>query len=89
MPNPGVAWDGREVFVMGSVCSARATSCSPRLLAYDPATDALRRIDLAKAPIAPQQQLSLIAWSGTDLVFSTTGLANLQDPDRPVRPDHG
>ena len=78
MPGPGVVWDGHDVWVMGSVCKAHATSCSPTLLAYDPATDALRRIDLAKAPIAPQQQLALIGASGTDLVFSTTGLANMR-----------
>lgn len=78
MPGPGVAWNGDEVFVMGSVCAARATSCLPTLLAYNPATDVLRKIDLAKAPIAPQQQLKLIGVSGTELVFSTEGLANLR-----------
>jgi len=77
MPSPGVVWDGHEVFVAGSVCVKRS-SCSPTLLAYDPATDALRKIDLAKAPIAPQQQLKLIGLSGTDLVFSTVGLANVR-----------
>ena len=81
MPSPGVTWAGHEVFVMGSACAphvpgAVTTSCSPTLLAYDPATDVLRKIGLTKAPIAPQQQLSLIGSSGSDLVFSTVGLAN-------------
>ncbi|HLG08765.1 MAG TPA: hypothetical protein VI409_08890, partial [Gaiellaceae bacterium] len=83
MPSPGLVWDGHEAFVMGSVCAERVpgaltTSCSPTLLAYDPATDALRTIDLAKAPIAPQQQLKLIGVSGTDLVFATEALAKLR-----------
>jgi len=78
MPSTGVVWDGREAFVMGSVCAEYLSSCSPTLLAYNPATDALRTIDLAKAPIAPQQQLKLIGVSGTDLVFATEGLANMR-----------
>jgi hypothetical protein len=78
MPSPGVVWDGHEVFVMGSVCARYRSSCSPTLLAYDPATDALRTIDLTKAPIAPQQQLKLIGVSGTDLVFSTEALAEIR-----------
>ena len=73
LPSPGVVWDGRELFVMGAVCASR-TSCSPTFLAYDPATDALRTIDLAKAPIVPEQQLTLIGWSGTDVVFTTVGV---------------
>jgi len=76
MPSPGVVWDGHEVWVMGSVCARHLSSCSPTLLAYHPAADALRKIDLSRAPIAPQQQLRLIASSGSDLVFSTVGLAN-------------
>ena len=76
MPGPGAVWDGQEVFVMGSVCSGRvpATSCSPTLLAYDPATNALRKIDLTKAPIVKEQQLTLVGWSGTNLIFSTVGV---------------
>ena len=77
MPSPGVAWDGREVFVMGSVCAQYHTSCSPTLLAYDPATDALRKIDLTKAPIAPPQ-LKLIGVNGSDLVFATEALAMIR-----------
>ena len=78
MPSPGVVWDGDEVFVMGSVCTQSNASCSATLLGYNPATDALRKIDLTKAPVAPQQQLKLIGVSGSDLVFSTEGLANLR-----------
>jgi len=78
MPSPGVAWDGHEVFVMGTVCANYRSECSPTLLAYDPATDALRKIGLSKAPVAPQQQLRLIGVSGRDLVFSTEGLANMR-----------
>ena len=77
MPSPGVVWDGHEVFVMGSVCD-NPSSCSPTLLGYDPVTDALRKIDLSKAPIAAQQQLTLIGVSDGDLVFSTEGLANMR-----------
>ena len=77
MPSPGVVWDGHEVFVMGTVCK-NPSSCSPTLLAYDPATDVLRKIDISNAPIAAQQQLKLIGVSGSDLVFSTEGLANMR-----------
>ena len=77
MPSPGVVWDGHEVFIMGSVCR-NPSSCSPTLLAYDPATDVLRKIDISKAPIAAPQQLTLIGVSGSDLVFSTEGLANMR-----------
>jgi hypothetical protein len=75
IPSPGVVWDGHEVFVMGSVCAKYLSSCSPRLLAYDPATDALRTLDLAKAPNAPQ--LRLIGVNGSDLVFSTEAQAKV------------
>lgn len=78
MPSPGVVWDGHEVFVMGSVCTQYNASCSPTLVGYDPATDALRKIDLTKAPIAPQQQLKLIGESDGHLVLSTEGLANMR-----------
>ena len=76
MPAPGLVWDGREAFVMGSICTGHvpATSCSPTFLAYNPETDALRKINLGKAPIVPGQQLTLVGWSGTDLVFSTLGV---------------
>ena len=78
MPSPGVVWGGHEVFVMGSVCANYVSSCTPTLLAYDPATDALRTIDLGKAPVAPQQQLKLIGVTDNDLVFSTEALAKMR-----------
>ena len=74
MPGPGVVWNGREIFVMGSVCTHYLSSCSPRLFGYNPATDRLRTIDLAKVPIVKEQQLTLIGWSGTELVFTTAGV---------------
>lgn len=73
MPSPGVVWDGHEVFVMGTVCATYLSSCSPRLLAYDPATDALRTLAFAKALNVPQ--LRLVGVNGTDLVFSTEAQA--------------
>jgi hypothetical protein len=76
MPSPGVVWDGREVFVLGSVCAKYLSSCSPRLLAYDPASDALRTLELAKAPNAPQ--LKLIGVKGSDLVFSSEAQAKMR-----------
>jgi hypothetical protein len=76
MPGPGVAWDAQEVFVMGAVCAKYLSSCSPRLLTYDPSTGALRRISLATAPIVKEQQLTLVGRSGIDLVFSTVGVAS-------------
>ena len=58
----GAVWDGHEAFVSGVGL----------LLAYDPRTDKLRRIDLAQAPVEPQQrlQLSPIGWTGRELVLS-------------------
>jgi hypothetical protein len=78
MPSPSVVWNGQEVFVLGSVCAQYNTACSPTLLALDPATDALRKIDLSNAPIAGQQQLALIGVNDGNLVFSTEGLANMR-----------
>lgn len=60
--------------VLGSVCARSLSSCKPTLLAYDPATDTLRRIDLAKAPIVPGQRLTLVGRSGSELVFTTVGV---------------
>jgi hypothetical protein len=59
----GAVWDGHEAFVSGIGL----------LVAYDPRTDKLRRIDLAQAPVDPQQrlQLSPIGWTGRELVLST------------------
>jgi hypothetical protein len=82
MPGPGVAWDGDDAFVMGSVCAHYLSSCSPTLLAYNPATGALRRISLAKAPIVKEQQLKLLGRSGTELVFTTVGVPTNVNRDR-------
>ncbi len=43
------------------------------IVAFNPKTGKVRRIDLAQAPVEPQQraQLSAIGWTGTDVVFST------------------
>jgi hypothetical protein len=75
MPGPGVVWHRGELFVLGTVClGGGATDCSQALLAYDPSTDRLRRIDLAGAPIVPEQQLSLLGSSGGELVLSIVGV---------------
>ncbi|MDH5332802.1 MAG: hypothetical protein OEW65_02890 [Thermoleophilia bacterium] len=74
-PGASLTWSGSEAFLLGALCTER-TSCSPVFLAYDPATDALRRIDLAAAPIVPEQQLSLVGWSGTDVVFTIVGVSS-------------
>jgi hypothetical protein len=59
----GAVWDGREAFV-----SARGL-----LIAFNPKTDRVRRISIAKAHIALQEraQLDLIGWTGAEVVFST------------------
>lgn len=72
-PGAGMTWGGREAFLLCAVCQGRR-SCSSMFLAYDPATDGLRRIDLSKAPIVPEQQLSMVGWSGTDVVFAIVGV---------------
>lgn len=60
----GAVWDGHEAFV-----SDRGT-----LIAYNPASDALRRISLASATVDAQQrtQLTAIAWSGKEVVFTAS-----------------
>jgi hypothetical protein len=72
-PGASLAWSGHEGFLLGSVCADRA-SCSAVFVAYDPATDGMRTIDLAKAPIVREQQLSAIAWNGADVVFTIVGV---------------
>src|ERR1039458_3546017 len=59
----GAVWDGREAFV-----SARGL-----LIAFNPKTDRVRRISIAKAHIALQErsQLDPIGWTGAEVVFST------------------
>jgi len=68
------------VFVTGrrALCAPQRGSSCQRFrsvfLAYDPATDVLRTIDLAKAPLDAQQrsQLAPVAWTGTDVILATT-----------------
>jgi hypothetical protein len=74
LPGAALTWNGHEAFLLGSVCAERLTSCSSVLLGYDPATDALRTIDLSRAPITEEQQLSLVGWSGGKLVFTIVGV---------------
>lgn len=83
MPGSGVVWNGSEVFVKSAVCVER-TTCSPTLLAYDPASDALRTIDLAQAPIVKEQDLTLIGTSGAELVFATVGVPSNVNSGKPV-----
>jgi hypothetical protein len=76
----GAVWAGRELFVTGrqSLCPEGGAPCNrsrPVLLAYDPARDALRTVDLAQAPLDAQQKdaLTVIARHGTDVILATTG----------------
>jgi len=76
----GAVWGGHEVFVTGrqALCAPQRGSSCRRFrsvfLAYDPATDVLRTIDLAHAPLDAQQrsQLAPIAWTGADVILATT-----------------
>lgn len=75
-PN-GAVWSGSEVFVAGLVsqCPEQGSSCGryrPILMAYDPTTDATRRIDLTGAPIQRSRlsQLAPVAWTGSAIVLS-------------------
>jgi hypothetical protein len=69
----GAVWDGREAFVSGNVSDRRGRIVRAILLAFDPKSGALRRIDLGKAPLDSGQRarLSPIAWTGAEVVFST------------------
>ena len=89
MPSPGVAWDGDEVFVMVSVCAQSNVSCSATLLGYNPATDALRKIDLTKAPIAPRAaaEVDRREWQRPRVLDGRVG--EPEDLHRPLRPEHG
>jgi hypothetical protein len=76
----GAVWDGQEAFVIGkqSLCPQLGSSCQkfrPVFLAYHPATDSIRQINTRSAPVDAQQveQLTPIAWTGTEVVFSTAG----------------
>ncbi len=69
----GAVWDGREAIVSGTTYRP-GHSGGPILIAFDPTTGKLRRISLAKAPVDLQQrgQPNPIAWTGTEVVFSTS-----------------
>lgn len=80
-------WDGREAFVMGnlSLCPERGSACAerrPALVAYNPATDAVREIPLP----APSEtfgadsaaSLKLIGWTGSEVAFSTDAAGSIQ-----------
>lgn len=74
LPGGSLVWGGRNAFLLGAVCHAYNTACTSVLIAYDPATDALRTIDLSRAPIVKEQQLRLVAWTGSELVFTIEGV---------------
>jgi len=69
----GAVWNGREAFVSGTV-RRYPTVIRPIFFAFDPATGTLRRISLAKAPVDTEErgQLNPIAWTGTEVVFSSS-----------------
>ena len=76
----GAVWDGQEAFVIGrqSLCPQLGSSCTkfrPIFVAYDPATDTARPINVRSAPVGAKQleQLSPIAWTGSEVVFATIG----------------
>lgn len=73
----GAVWDGREAFVSGDLYH-HDRFAGPILLAFSPETDKVREIDLAKAPIAPNQrsQLDPVGWSGTEVVFWTGAVSS-------------
>lgn len=73
MPGARLVRGGREVFLLGSACQDLA-SCTPVFVAYDPTTDALRAIELDRAPLVPEQQLSMVGWSGAEVVFTIVGV---------------
>jgi hypothetical protein len=62
-------WDGQEVFLVGSLylCAQLDSRCQdtrPIFLAYDPATDVVRELDLdGRSALRP------LGWSGPDLVL--------------------
>ncbi len=72
----GAFWDGRQILAAGSLalCPEQGSGCSehrPVLVAYDPATDTRREIDLAGAPFAGDDVPHPVGWTGTELVFTT------------------
>ena len=81
MPN-GAVWDGREAIVMGRLVRYGQSEARPILVAYNPATDAVREIPLP----APSEtfgadsaaSLKLIGWTGREVVFSTDAAGSIQ-----------
>jgi hypothetical protein len=74
----GAVWNGREVFVLGrqALCPEQGSSCARYrtiFLAYDPRSDAVRRIALANVPVVADRRAELLplAWTGTDVLLST------------------
>jgi hypothetical protein len=68
----GAVWDGHQVFLAGTLCPERGSSCTdsrPIFLAYDPRTDALHEIDLTRAPVSTS--LTPIGMNGSAVVLST------------------
>jgi hypothetical protein len=77
-PN-GAVWDGHEALVIGnlSLCPEQGSACAERrpiFVAYDPAADAVRELELpaysADFGADTAASLTSIAWTGTDVVFS-------------------
>lgn len=77
-PN-GAVWDGHEALVIGnlSLCPEQGSACAehrPLFVAYDPATDAVRELELPRysSDFGADTAASLtpVAWTGTDVVFS-------------------
>jgi hypothetical protein len=70
----GAVWDGHQVFASGSysLCPERGSACRkhrPIFFAFNPATGALREIDVVGAPIA---SLTPVGWTGTEVVSIAT-----------------
>lgn len=73
----GAVWNGERVFLAGSryLCPEEGSACaevSPVFLAYDPFTDEVDQIDLARAPVDEQSVSSLapVGWTGERIVLS-------------------
>ncbi len=66
----GAVWDGREAFVSGTLHRYGQGEARPIFIAFNPESGTFRKISLAKAPV--DLQLNPIAWTGTEVVFSTS-----------------
>lgn len=76
-PN-GAVWDGREAIVAGalSLCPEQGTACGrsrPIVVAYDPAADRMREVQLPSASAAfggeEARSLTPVAWTGREVIF--------------------